>query len=75
MGTFRESFFILYSRRPEGGLRVNQERMRKITPKIPSSLSPVKGKFAGRIPLEDSSYDESSEALKNFGGTTLRIAP
>ena len=47
MGTFRKSFFILYSRRPRGRLLVNQEKIGIIDPKILSYSPIVKGKLPG----------------------------
>jgi hypothetical protein len=74
MGTFRKFLFIFYSRRPRGRLGVNQEKMGIIDQKILSCSPTVKGKFAGRIPIDNSSYDEYSGSIKEFGGTALRIA-
>ena len=54
---------------------VIQETMGIIEQKILSCSLPVKGKFTGRIFLDNSSYDEYPEAIKRFGGSVLRIAP
>jgi hypothetical protein len=45
----------------EGRLWVTQEEMEIIEQKILSCSPPVKKKFAGRIPLDNSSYDEYYE--------------
>jgi hypothetical protein len=58
MSTFRKFFFILYSRRPGGRLGVNQEKTGMIDQKILSCSRAVKGKLAGWILLDNSSYDE-----------------
>jgi hypothetical protein len=46
MGTFRKFLFILYSRRPRGGLLVNQKKIGIINQKILSYSPTVKEKFA-----------------------------
>ena len=74
-GHLPEIPFILYSRRPSGRLLVNQEKIGIIEQKILSCSPAVKEKNAGWIVLENSSYDEYSEPLKNFGGSTLSSAP
>jgi hypothetical protein len=68
MAISRKSLFIIYSRRPRDRLLANQGEMRIIAPKILSCSPPVKGKFSGRILLDNSSYDEYPEAIKEFGG-------
>jgi hypothetical protein len=46
MGTFRKFLFILYSRRPNGRLLVNQEKIAIIDQKILSYSPRVKEKIA-----------------------------
>jgi hypothetical protein len=46
MGTFRKFLFILYSRRPEGRLLINQEKIGIFDQKILSYSATVKKKIA-----------------------------
>ena len=59
---------ILYSRRPEGRLLFNQEKMGIIDQKILSCSPTVKEKFAAWILLDNSANDEYSEVSKEFWG-------
>jgi hypothetical protein len=66
-GHLPEIFFHTPLQKARGRLGVKHEKTGLIEQKILSRSSPVKGKFAGRIFLEYSSYDEYSELLKNLG--------